>query len=233
MPSSHTDQTADDVGTDHATVRSHSASGSVFYGIMNGLETRAFVPGQRLVEVDLAAQYGVSRNSVREALQRLSSEGVVELSRNKGAAIRSLDMEQTLEVLDVAERMTGLLARSAAKGIAAGHSTAPIETAMRELAQADAAHDHEAFARARRALYRALLATSGSQELRRLFPSIQMPIVYAQHRPSALQKVRMRDYQAMAQAILAGNPAAADKAGMAHVHNVRTAIEQQARIHAP
>ena len=30
-----------------------------------------FVPGQRLVEVDLAGQFGVSRNSVREALQRL------------------------------------------------------------------------------------------------------------------------------------------------------------------
>ncbi|MBF5005471.1 GntR family transcriptional regulator [Diaphorobacter caeni] len=207
--------------------RGGSASGSVFYGIMKGLETQSFVPGQRLVEVDLAAQYGVSRNSVREALQRLAAEGVIELSRNKGAAIRSLTLKQTHEVLDVAERMTGLLARSAAQGIADGQSPEPITQALRELVLADQTNDGEAFARARRSLYRAFLVASDSQEMRRLFPSIQMPIVYAQHRPATLQKVRMRDYQTMSDAILAGNAAAADKAGMAHVQNVRAAIVRQ------
>lgn len=207
-----------------ATDGARSASGSVFYGIMSGLEARTFVPGQRLVEVDLAAQYGVSRNSVREALQRLAAEGVVELSRNRGAAIRSLTLRQTLEVLDVAERMTGLLARSAAQGIADGHPGGAIEAALDDLSRADQAHDGEAFTRGRRNLYRALLQTSGSQELRRLFPAIQMPVVYAQHRPATLQKVRMRDYRVMCDAILAGNASAADKAAMAHVQNVRAAI---------
>ena len=59
------------------------------------------MPGQRLVEVDLAAQFGVSRNSVREALQRLAAQGLVDLFRNKGAAIRTLSPQETLEVLDV------------------------------------------------------------------------------------------------------------------------------------
>ncbi len=204
----------------------HSASGAVFYGIMKGLEQQAFEPGQRLVEVDLAAQYGVSRNSVREALQRLSAEGVVELSRNRGAAIRALTLKQTLEVLDVAERMTGLLAKSAAQGIADGHPQAAISQALHDLAEADKAQDINAFSSARRSFYRALLEASGSQELRRLFPSIQMPIVYAQHRPKSLQKVRMRDYLAMGRAILEGNAQAADKVATAHVKNVRTAILQ-------
>ena len=207
-----------------ADAASHSASGTVFYGIMSGLETQQFVPGQRLVEVDLAAHYGVSRNSVREALQRLAAEGVVELSRNKGAAIRSLTLAQTLEVLDVAERMTGLLALSAAKGVAAGRPPQSIEQALNELNAANELNDAAGFARARRSFYRALLEASGSQELRRLFPSIQMPVVYAQHRPATLQKVRMRDYQAMGEAILSGNPSAADKAGMTHVQNVRAAL---------
>lgn len=204
-----------------------SASSAVFYGIMNGLAEQRFVPGQRLVEVDLAEQYQVSRNSVREALQQLAAQGVVEISRNKGAAIRSLSLQETLEVLDVAERMTGLLARSAALGIAAGRPGEPIREALAELDRANAAQDVNTFARARRGLYRALLRASGSRELRRLFPSIQMPIVYAQHRPSALQKVRMRDYQAMCDAVLRGDAQAADKAGMAHVQNVRAAIVRQ------
>lgn len=201
-----------------------TAADAVFHGIVQGLAQQRLVPGQRLVEVDLAAQFGVSRASVREALQRLAAQGLVDLHRNKGAAIRSLSAQETLEVLDVAERMTGLLARSAARAIAAGAPTAPIEAALQQLHEADRSQDADRFASARRALYRALLATSGSRELRRLLPSIHMPIVYAQHRPATLQQVRMHDYQAMCQAILAGDAAAADAAGMQHVRNVREAI---------
>lgn len=206
---------------------STSASGAVFFGIMNGLAEQKLVPGQRLVEVDLAALYKVSRNSVREALQQLAAQGVVEILRNKGAAIRSLSLQETLEVLDVAERMTGLLAKSAALGIAAGKPAAEIEEALGELRQANSQQDQQAFARARRSLYRALLSASGSRELQRLFPTIQMPIVYAQHRPTSLQQVRMVDYQSMCKAVLRGDAQAADQAGMAHVQHVREAIVQQ------
>lgn len=209
---------------DAAADAPESAADAVFHGIVQGLAQQKFVPGQRLVEVDLAAQFGVSRNSVREALQRLAAEGVVDLFRNKGAAIRTLSPQETLEVLDVAERMTGLLARSAARRIAAGEPPEAITQALERLDEADRSQDADAFASARRVLYRALLATSGSRELRRLFPSIHMPIVYAQHRPATLQQVRMRDYQAMCQAILAGDEQAADAAGMQHVRNVREAI---------
>ncbi|WPG41396.1 FCD domain-containing protein [Variovorax sp. EBFNA2] len=153
-----------------------------------------------------------------------AAQGVVEIPRNKGAAIRSLDL-QTLEVLDVAERMTGLLARSAALGIANGRARDPIKQALAELDRANTATDGDVFARARRGLYRALLNTSGSNELKRLFPSIQMPIVYAQHRPSTLQKVRMRDCQVMCDAVLRGDAQAADEAGMAHVQNVRSVLD--------
>lgn len=204
-----------------------SAADAVFHGIVQGLVQQRFVPGQRLVEVDLAAQFGVSRNSVREALQRLAAQGLVDLFRNKGAAIRTLSPQETLEVLDVAERMTGLLARSAARGIAHGAPTAPIQAALAQLHEADRSQDADAFASARRGMYRALLAASGSRELRRLLPSIHMPIVYAQHRPATLQQVRMRDYQAMCDAVLAGDAAAADAAGMQHVRNVREAIARR------
>lgn len=208
-----------------------TAADAVFHGIVQGLAQQRFVPGQRLVEVDLATQFGVSRASVREALQRLAAQGLIELHRNKGAAIRTLSAQETLEVLDVAERMTGLLARSAARAIAAGAPRAPIQDALARLREADRSQDPDAFASARRGLYRTLLATSGSRELRRLLPSIHMPIVYAQHRPATLQQVRMHDYQAMCQAILKGDEQAADAAGMQHVRNVREAIVR--RLGAP
>lgn len=201
-----------------------SASDRVLYGIVNGLEYHRFVPGQRLVEGDLATQFGVGRNSVREALQKLAADGLVDISRHKGAAIRSLSLRETLDVLDVAERMTGLLARGAARGIGNSASGQAISNALELLARADKARDPDAFAKARRQYYRALLEVGGSSELKRLFPSIHMPIVYAQHRLPALQKLRLRDYGIIAKAVLDGDEDAADSAGAHHVRNVRDAV---------
>ena len=203
-----------------------SASDIVFSGITNGLVFQKFVPGQRLVEADLAIQFGVGRNSVREALHRLAAEGVVDIIRHKGAVIRSLSEQETMDVLDVAERMMGLLARSAARSISNGQSPQEIERALEQLIAANDESHSTAFSDARRAFYRALLETGGSRELRRLFPCIHMPIVYAQHRLTGLQKIRLRDYLIIGKVILDGDEVGADTAGATHVRNVREAISQ-------
>jgi DNA-binding FadR family transcriptional regulator len=51
-----------------------------------------------------------------------------------------------------------------------------------------------------------------------------MPIVHAQHRLAALQKLRLRDYRAIGKTVLDGDEAAADEAAVAHVRNVREEI---------
>lgn len=201
-----------------------SASDLVFFGIVNGLELQKYVPAQRLVEADLAAQFGVGRNSVREALQRLAAEGIVDLHRHKGAVIRSLSLQETLDVLDVAERMTGLLARAAAQGAASSGLKKILIDNLKALKTADAANDTAAFTKARRRFYRCLLDMGRNRELQRLFPTIQMPIVYAQYRLPALQELRIRDYGKIATAVRAGDPDAAEAAGASHVQHVREEI---------
>ena len=221
MPSSRASPPKD--GADPALA---SASDIVFSGITNGLILQKFVPGQRLVEADLAVQFGVGRNSVREALHRLVAEGVVDIIRHKGAVIRSLSQRETMDVLDVAERMMGLLARSAARGISHGQSPQELQSALDRLIAANNENDSTTFSNARRAFYRALLDTSDSRELRRLFPSIHMPIVYAQHRLTGLQKIRLRDYLIIGKSILNGDEVGADAAGATHVRNVREEISR-------
>src|ERR1700693_5469543 len=92
-----------------------SASDRVSFGIIQALEQQRMVAGQRLIEPALASQFGVGRNAVREAIQRLAARGIVDLSRNRSPAIRMLSVEEAMEVLEVAEAMTGLLARGAAR----------------------------------------------------------------------------------------------------------------------
>lgn len=201
-----------------------SASDVVFYGILSGLEAHRLVPGQRLVEADLALSFGVGRNSVREGLKRLAAEGVADASRHKGAAIRVLSDRETSDMLEVAQRLTGLLARMAARACATGARALQLKCAMTELRRAGASVETSAFGAARRKFYRALLDLAGSQELERLFRLIHMPIVYAQHKPEGLQSLRQHDYRAIAQAVIAGDEEAADLAAMAHVQRVRACI---------
>lgn len=200
-----------------------SAADAVFHGIVSGLETGQFVPGQRLVETDLATQFGVGRNSVREALQHLAADGVIDIVRHKGAVVRSLTLRETLDVLDVAERMTGLLARSAAQAVKNGSPAKALSSTLERLDNA-AASSTEDFAQARRHFYRVLLDLSGSLELRRLLRVMHMPIVHAQHRLGSLREMRLRDYEAIGRAVVQGNASKADEAGAAHVRHVRAEI---------
>ncbi|MEO5597728.1 MAG: GntR family transcriptional regulator, partial [Novosphingobium sp.] len=109
------------------------ASQRVYLGIMQDLEARRMVPGQRLVETDLAQRFAVGRNAVREAIQRLAVRGVVDLSRNKSPSIRILDRAETHEILDVAALMTGLAARAAAQGFDAVRHGAMLADAIQSL----------------------------------------------------------------------------------------------------
>ena len=74
--------------------------------IVNG----ELVPNQRLVEADLAAEYGASRGNVRVALSELSVEGLVERVQNRGARVRAVSVDEAVEITEV---RAALEARSA------------------------------------------------------------------------------------------------------------------------
>jgi DNA-binding GntR family transcriptional regulator len=65
--------------------------------IVNG----SLKPGQHLVEAELAEHLGVSRQPVREALQRLQSNGWVDLRPSQGAFVHSPTEEEAAQLLGV------------------------------------------------------------------------------------------------------------------------------------
>ncbi len=56
------------------------------------------LPGDRLIEADIAAELGTSRGPVREGIRLLAAEGLVVLRRNRGAVVASPTFEDILEV---------------------------------------------------------------------------------------------------------------------------------------
>ena len=79
-------------------------------------------PGERLDEKSLLAKFGLSRTPLREAINRLISEGLLESSNNRGVYVSSMDLESVLELLDayaLCERMVATLCNMSRPGLAA------------------------------------------------------------------------------------------------------------------
>ncbi len=71
--------------------------------------------GQRLNEIGLAAQLGVSRGPVREAARSLEREGLVTTIANQGVYVRKLATEDVLELYDLRAMIAGYLCGLAAE----------------------------------------------------------------------------------------------------------------------
>jgi DNA-binding GntR family transcriptional regulator len=70
--------------------------------------------GTRLRQEALAAQFGVSRTPVREALRQLQATGLVELLPNRGAVVRGPSAKEIREAYEVRAELEGLAAELAA-----------------------------------------------------------------------------------------------------------------------
>jgi DNA-binding GntR family transcriptional regulator len=60
---------------------------------------------------------GASRFNVRGALQDLAAEGLVEVQRNKGAAVRKVSLDEAIEITEVRMVLEGLVAARAAERV--------------------------------------------------------------------------------------------------------------------
>lgn len=92
----------------------------VYERIRMGIVEGRFAPGQRLSEERLREELGVSRTPVREALRRLSSEGLVRLEPHKGATVVSFSPQEIREAYFVRSLLEGGAARRVAERVRAG-----------------------------------------------------------------------------------------------------------------
>src|ERR1700753_2437735 len=85
------------------TLKLESTPAMVAERIRSGILDGTFLPGAQLAEVELAAQLGVSRGPVREALQRLIHEGLARAERIRGGFVIDLDVSDARDVYFVRE----------------------------------------------------------------------------------------------------------------------------------
>ena len=101
--------------------------------MLEAIDQGEFRPGDRLVETELADRFGVSRTPIREALQRLETQGV--LARDgRSLVVASLDHDQLGELYVVRGELEGLAARLAAQHAAPEEIRVPAEMLRRDRA---------------------------------------------------------------------------------------------------
>ncbi len=196
--------------------------------ILEAIDVGVYRPGDRLVESELAERFGVSRTPIREALQRLETQGL--LTRDgRSLIVSSLDHSQLAELYAVRAELEGLAARLAAK-----HAAPEEVRVLRQMVEEDRDRlgDPEALSRANRRFHKQIHLASHNR-----FLVQQLDMV---HRSMALLAVTSlaaegRDEDALAEhdaivaAIEAGDGDAADEALRAHISS---AFETRLRLDA-
>ena len=182
--------------------------------------------GQRLVEKDLTATFGVSRTSVREALKELEAQGYISLIPHKGAFVSQPTEEELRELYTIASVLEGLAARLAAARITdeelerLREITISLET-CRLKGDIDGYYHHNHL------FHRTFVEASGNATLLELVERVRSQIVktriLSHGVPDRLDQ-SMREHKGILSAFLRRDPGRAEKRVVRHLENQERAF---------
>jgi DNA-binding GntR family transcriptional regulator len=175
-------------------------------------------PGSRLIESALTARFAVSRGPVREALRRLSADGLIEHRPHRGAVVRRLTEREIRELFLIRIEIEALAARLAAADDAPERRAR--FAASIEPIYSDSPRNSCDYLKENAAFHDAVMALADNRELHSLAGRLQLPLIMAQVgdvlTPPVLS-ASVREHRAIAEAILACEPETAAKRMREHL----------------
>ncbi|MCG3753781.1 GntR family transcriptional regulator [Amycolatopsis sp. Poz14] len=188
---------------------------------------RTLEPGQHLVEADLAEYLGVSRQPVREALQRLQSEGWVDLRPAQGAFVHlptDEEADQLLGVRAVLETHSARLAAACATDDDIKRLWELQDVGMKALA----ADDSERLVAANADLHAYITELTGNAVLTELIGLVDRRVRWY-YTPIARPRGRdaWQEHAALIEAIAAHNVEKAEKIMAQHTERTRQAFHER------
>ncbi|MEW2343999.1 GntR family transcriptional regulator [Streptomyces griseoaurantiacus] len=186
-------------------------------------------PAQRLVENELAEEFGVTRASIRAALIDLASEGLVERIRNRGSRVRVVSVEEAVAITECRMVLEGLCATKAAV-MASEEQLTGLAELGEAMTKAVAAGEPLTYSELNAELHSRILRISGQQVAVELLDRLNAQLVRHRFqlalRPGRPQQ-SLNEHLAMVEAIRARDPQAADAAVRAHLSSVIEAYRHE------
>jgi len=205
-------EVGDTIGAQHLPLRDQVLA-ALRQRIVNGV----YPPGERLTEDRLAADFGVSRNPVREALRVVQAEGFVSMVPRRGAFVALPDASTVSDMFAVRERLETLAARLAAER-ATTVDVAHLRSLLEQARVATERVDFSRVAELNSELHLRVIAISGNKWLSSIANALYLQVhwifrIGAAHRAphSWIEHIRLVD------AIEAGDPDEAEAAAKSHV----------------
>ena len=181
--------------------------------------TGEFADGERLDEVKLAEQFGVSRTPLREAFQSLAASGLLTLEARRGAFIRHPDFVELVEMFEVMAEIEAMCGFRAARHVTA-EQMAAISLTIDACEAAIAVGDFDEYYRENEKFHHLVYEASGNRflarEAVRLHKRLQ-PYRRLQLRANGRMPQSMREHRAVFAALERNDPKATAAALRQHV----------------
>ncbi|MER5478537.1 GntR family transcriptional regulator [Streptomyces sp. NPDC002734] len=185
-------------------------------------------PAQRLVENELAEQFGVTRASIRAALIDLAAEGLVERIRNRGSRVRVVSVEEAVAITECRMVLEGLCAAKAAVE-ATEEQLDRLRRLGAAMSEAVAAGESMTYSQLNRELHALLREYSGQSVADELLQRLNAQLVRHRFqlalRPGRPQR-SLPEHLAIIDAVTARDPKAADQAVRVHLTSVIAALRE-------
>ncbi len=186
-----------------------------------------YVPGRRVMEQEVSAEFSVSRGPVREALRLLEREGLVTILPRRGAQVTQLSIAEVREIFDIRAALNGLRDRQIAESAGRGEVLPALEQGVERLARlAPAPADADEYVETVFELNRLLNDSTPNRRLRAILASLaQQTLRYSRLGLSSPQRRQQSvgNWQRLVKAVREGDGLEAQRAAEQRVLDSRDA----------
>lgn len=197
----------------------------VYWTIREAIRSGLVVSGTHLTELDLANVLRISRTPIREALQRLEMEYLLQKSPRRGFVVPVLALNDIVEIFEIREALLGLAARSAAQ------RATPTELALMEQTIVRMEHtcnagDVEGLSQASAQFHRAIELAAKNRRLQNLIRLNSGPLPLYEFTDPDRFAPAVAEHRAIFEAIAAHDADLAERLAQEHSRN---ALKTQTR----
>lgn len=179
-----------------------------------------FVPGQRLISAEIASKMNVSRMPVREALNILAGQNVIELLPNRGAIIKHMSAKETIDFLQLAEAICLVGVRLATEKMHIPENRKLVKSAFKKIEDSYETRNPVEFNKSLHEFHLLLNKLSGNHYI---YEYYSQPIFYilvrlvAEQLPGRSWSQYIDHYRLIYDSVMSGSTYAATAATISHV----------------
>ena len=202
-----------------ALLQSSSLTSVVQQEIERRILQGELAPGAKLIEAALAEALGVSRGPVREAFRMLEEAGLVRQEKNRGVFVRSIPLDEAMEIFDLRAMMDEAVGRCLAQAITPEQLRA-VRGMVEAMEKAVKAGDADSYHLLNLDFHDKLVAFTGNRKLTSIYRRLinELSLFRRMNLADAkLLPISAGEHRAIVKAIASGDPDAAGHAMRQHV----------------